>query len=203
MKKLVDEFGSQVQHKLIVGGLRPGTTEPMDDAMKNTIRHHWEQVAKRSGQDFDYTFFDRDGFVYDTEPACRAVVAYRTLKPENSLAFFTSVQHAFYAEAQDVTQTEILSALAAKAGVSENDFMPLFESEECRNATLNDFAVAQQAGVSGFPTLFIGTNQEGFRAVTAGYQSYETLEVPLKKWVNEETSSSPASRPADDNNEAC
>ena len=32
-------------------------------------------------------YFDRDGFVYDTEPACRAVVTMRRLLPEKTLVY--------------------------------------------------------------------------------------------------------------------
>jgi len=33
-------------------GLRPGTTMPLDDAGRRTIREHWEHVRKARGQRF-------------------------------------------------------------------------------------------------------------------------------------------------------
>ena len=72
LDEMLDRHGQHAELKIIVGGLRPGTTSPMDESDKSTIRSHWEHVNEASGQPFDYAFFDRDGFVYDTEPAARA-----------------------------------------------------------------------------------------------------------------------------------
>ncbi len=76
-----EEFAGLAPIRLVVGGLRAGETKPMDEKSKVYIRHHWEHVQSATGQPFDFEFFDRDGFVYDTEPACRASVAARNLAP--------------------------------------------------------------------------------------------------------------------------
>jgi len=39
----------------------------MDDKSKAYVRHHWEQVQESTGQPFSFEFFERDGFVYDTD----------------------------------------------------------------------------------------------------------------------------------------
>ena len=44
------------------------TGHGMDEATKASIREHWEHVRDASGQPFDFAFFDRPRFVYDTEP---------------------------------------------------------------------------------------------------------------------------------------
>ena len=53
------EYADTAPVTLVAGGLRPLTTNPMDDQMKAEIRHHWEDVNKASGQPFDFSFFDR------------------------------------------------------------------------------------------------------------------------------------------------
>ena len=73
----------------IVGGLRPLTSDPMNDRAKEEIQQHWKNVNEVSGQTFDFTFFDRKDFIYDTEPACRALVTVRFLKPKCSLVFLS------------------------------------------------------------------------------------------------------------------
>jgi len=70
-------FGDALPIRLMMGGLRPGTTKPLDEAGKRTIREHWEHVHEATGQPFDFRFFEREGFIYDTEPASRAVVVVR------------------------------------------------------------------------------------------------------------------------------
>jgi putative protein-disulfide isomerase len=70
-------FGDALPIRLMMGGLRPGTTKPLDEVGRRTIREHWEHVHEASGQPFDFRFFERERFVYDTEPASRAVVVVR------------------------------------------------------------------------------------------------------------------------------
>ena len=101
---MAEEFAGQAPIFPIVGGLRPLTEDPMTGQAKAEVRHHWADVEKASGQSFDYSFFDRDGFIYDTEPACRALVTVRTLKPEASLGFLAAQHRAFYAENRDITE---------------------------------------------------------------------------------------------------
>ena len=49
-----DQFGSDLPIRLIMGGLRPGTTKPMDEAARRTTREHWEHVHKASSQPFGF-----------------------------------------------------------------------------------------------------------------------------------------------------
>ena len=54
-----------------------------------------------------------EGFVYDTEPASRGVVAVSLINREAIFSFFKMVQSAFYVGQQDVTNSIVLSQLAA------------------------------------------------------------------------------------------
>ena len=80
-----ERFMARLPVHLVMGGLRPGTSRQMDETSKVETRHHWEHVQEASGQPFDFGFFDREGFVYDTEPAARAVVVLRRAGPELAL----------------------------------------------------------------------------------------------------------------------
>ena len=93
---------------VVLGGLRAYNKEVMPDALKSTLHHHWSEVTKRSGKPFGTGQFDREGYIYDTEPACRAVVTIRTHAAEHTLAMYHAIQHAFYAMGRDITQTSVL-----------------------------------------------------------------------------------------------
>ena len=77
IEAIQQRYGPALPIRLIVGGLRPWTTAPITAHERADIRQHWEHVRDASGQPFDFTFFDRAGFVYDTEPASRAIVVLR------------------------------------------------------------------------------------------------------------------------------
>lgn len=177
-------FGEALPVRLMMGGLRPGTTEPMDEAAKARTREHWEHVAEASGQPFDFSFFDRAGFVYDTEPASRAVVLMRRYGMAEALAYLRRVHAAFYAENRDVTDETELADLAASSGVDRGAFLDALRSEEARHETWTDFAIAQKSGITGFPTLIAGEGDTPeYALVTQGYQPGERIVPTLERWL--------------------
>ncbi len=183
INSLADHFGDRLPVTLIMGGLRPGAAKPMDEQMKAEIRHHWESVQERTGQPFDFSFFERDGFVYDTEPADRAVVVMRLLNPVVMLAYFNSVQRAFYAENRDVTSEGVLADIAAEHGLDRDRFLRALATEQARKSTLADFETARASGVTGFPTLYAGDTESGYAMVTTGYRPLDGLPEILEDWL--------------------
>lgn len=181
-----ERFRDTLPIRLVLGGLRPGTTEPMTEQAKAEIREHWTHVHEASGQNFDHGFFEREGFVYDTEPASRAVAAVRRRGMEAGLDMLAAVQRAFYAENRDVTREETLAHIAAAQGVDDEAFRTAFESEAAQEETVQDFAIAQQAGVRGFPTLIAGTGESNeYALVTQGFQRGEVIVPALENWLAE------------------
>jgi putative protein-disulfide isomerase len=177
-------FGDDLPIRLIMGGLRPGTTEPMTEPARRSTRAHWEHVHEASGQPFDMAFFDREGFVYDTEPAARAVVVVRRSGTAPALAYLKAVQHAFYAENRDVTDPEVLAEVANEAGLGRDGFPDAIRSEETRQETWTDFAISQKAGITGFPTLLAASRQGAeYGIVTQGYQPPDRIVPVLDRWL--------------------
>jgi putative protein-disulfide isomerase len=175
------------RYRLIVGGLRPGPAAvSMDDGMKAYLAHHWKQVESRSGQPFDLAFFERNDFVYDTEPSCRAVVTARKMAADKAFAFMDQTHEAFYARNQDPTRTDTLVEIADRLKLPAHEFRKLFESDELRRETERDFQEAREMGVVGFPSV---TLVEGgsLKSVTRGWVPLEILEQALKPWAEPHT----------------
>ncbi len=183
MVSIVAGYGARLPMKLLVGGLRPGTTEAMTERARDTVRHHWDQVADATGQPFDFAFFDRDSFVYDTEPACRAVVAVRGLAGQGqALGYFFAVQHAFYAENRDMTDPENLADVAEAQGHDRARFLFAFQSKDVRAETQSDFHAVQAFGIAGFPAVVLG-DDDGYQGLTMGWQPFEHVREPLEVWL--------------------
>ncbi|MDQ3560310.1 MAG: DsbA family protein [Pseudomonadota bacterium] len=181
---ITERFGEALPIRLIMGGLRPGTTKPLDEAGKRTIREHWEHVHEASGQPFDMQFFERDGFVYDTEPASKAVVVAGRSAMEKGLACLRLVHAAFYAENRDVTNADVLANLAAEIGLDREEFVKALRSEEAKKETWANFAIAQRAGITGFPTLLAGLGDGAeYAIVTQGYQPADRIVPVLERWL--------------------
>jgi putative protein-disulfide isomerase len=175
--------GAALPLRLIMGGLRPGTVEPMSESMKRMIRQHWDHVHEATRQPFDPAFFDRDRFVYDTEPPARAVVTMRELRKELELPYFERLQRAFYAENRDITDADVLADLAGEFNVPRATFLAAFASEAMKTETASDFMVAQRIGATGFPTLIAGTGDErGWTLITEGYRPPAAVLDMIEVW---------------------
>ena len=182
-RALEEQSAGRVEVSLLVGGLRPFTAEPQDDARKDFLRHHWDEVGSRTGQAFRFDVLERDDFVYDTEPPCRAAVTVRQLHGNaRALDFFAALQHAFYADNIDVTQPGPLAELAGENGIDPAAFAERFASEEMKKATLADFEFSRNLGVSGFPTVVV-KDDKGYAYLTIGYQPYDGLREVFESWL--------------------
>ncbi len=169
-----------VQLRLVMGGLRACNTRVMDAAMKISTREHWQHVHEASGLPFSYALFTRDDFIYDTEPACRAVVTVRAQMPGQTLDYFDAVQKAFYAEGRDVTQADVLADCAADLGLSREDFLVAFASDAMKEMVQQDFALTQRLGVSGFPTLVM-EHSDKLHLITTGYARADALAAIIER----------------------
>ncbi|MDP1565816.1 MAG: DsbA family protein [Polaromonas sp.] len=179
-----------LQVQLVLGGLRAYNTQVMDAALKAKLRSAWAGVAQRSGQPFSQALFEREDFIYDTEPACRAVVTVREHAPQLALAMYHAIQHAFYADGRDTTKAAVLGEIwdevhdRTKEAWGHIDFLRDFESEAMRQRTRDDFAQAQQWGVRGFPTLLAVADGRA-QLLTSGYADADVLAQGLAQIITQ------------------
>ena len=175
-----------LQLALVMGGLRPFTTEPIAAERATELAGHWHRVAEASGQPFaqaPHTALHSPGFVYDTEPAARATVTVRSLWPQQVWRYFKAVQHAFYADARNVVEPGVLADIAGELGLPRADFGKAFASQKMRDLTLQDFQQSQSWGIRGFPTL-VAEHDDHLHLVGSGFMPIETLRERLSGAAN-------------------
>lgn len=178
IEALRDAYRERMKIALVLGGLRPGETTPLTAAGREEILHHWHQVHKRTGQPFRFDNALPDGFVYDTEPASRAVVAIGGIDPALIFPLFKAIQAAFYAAGRDVTQSGVLADLAACLGADAAVFLQAFDSDAARLRTQAHFRQARQAGVRGFPALILQQDTR-LQPVSDGCQPLDTVHAAI------------------------
>ncbi|TCS64789.1 DsbA family protein [Varunaivibrio sulfuroxidans] len=186
LEEIADAAKGTAHLELVMGGLRTGAREPWNAGMRDDIAGHWRHVHKQTGQPFDFSRFDDHGFVYDTLPACRAVVATRAgapgHTPEREIAYLTAVQKAFYAGGRDVTKNIVLADIAEQEGYPRDAFLALLENPQTLRRTTHDFEKTRTYGVGGFPAvLCVENGQYGF--LTLGYRPFAALAPLLDEWL--------------------
>lgn len=181
---LAETYAERMRLVLMMGGLRPGTTEPVTADFRDRILHHWHDVHARSGQPFKFEGAMPEGFIYDTEPACRAVVTVHELRREAAFAYFKSIQQAFYAAGEDVTQAAALALLAARQGVAAEQFLERFDTLEMKQRTHAQFRQTAEIGIGGFPTVIL-QNESRYALLTQGFRPFDELKPHVDAWLAE------------------
>lgn len=169
--------------ELVLGGLRPGTKQTIAPAQREEILHHWKAVKQATGQSFRFEGAMPEGFIYDTEPPSRGVVAMSLINSELIFPFFESIQSAFYIEQKDVTNPEILAQLASKIGIDMKLFLQVFKSDEAKNQVSIHFDKVREWGVNSFPTVAV-QSAAGYSIINRGYCPLDILRLRLDDWLN-------------------
>lgn len=178
IETLRNDTRARLKIALVLGGLRPGETAPLTAAARDDILHHWQAVHARTGQPFRFDDALPAGFVYDTEPACRAVVAAGALDASRIFPMFKAIQSAFYAEGRDVTQGDCLAQLASGLGLDAARFAELWASDTVRARTQAHFRQTRAAGVRGFPTLIL-QQDERLSPIATGCEALDAVRAKL------------------------
>jgi putative protein-disulfide isomerase len=179
-----------VRLEIVTGGLRAGGTEVLDDADKRFRLFHWAKVEAATGLPFNRdALMAWQGFVYDTEPACRAVVAARIAAPTaDLLTVFRAIQNAFYVDGLDTTATGVLVRVVTQAlqaqGFAAEGLEGLFEAQISRQATHEDFAQARRWGISSFPALLVRQSGLVTRLVD-GFAKAPVLVAAIDRWADQ------------------
>jgi putative protein-disulfide isomerase len=169
--------------EIIVGGVRAGATDVLDQAGKEFRLGHWARVEAQSGLPFNRAaLMARENFVYDTEPICRAVVTARRLAPSaDLLAVFRALQHAFYVDGLDTTNGQVLSAVVAQQlQLDAGAVLRLWQDADTIALTKADFVRARALGVRSFPALLLD-NGVNIVEVSGGYAHVEQLNQRLRQ----------------------
>ncbi|MBN8221392.1 MAG: DsbA family protein, partial [Spirochaetes bacterium] len=134
---------------------------------------------------FDETFFARENFNYDTEPAAKAVITMEQLAGAHAYHYYHEIQAAFYSRNQDITQPAVLADIAARYGVEPAAFLEFYGSEAAQRETWSQFEFSAALGIRGFPALVLEPLNEAaqngsqpnhqFYLVTRGWQPYEQI----------------------------
>lgn len=168
----------EVPLEIVMGGLRAGGTETMME-LRDFLADHWKEVQHTSGQPFNFHILTQLQVMYDTEPACRAVIIAGKMKPGIMYAYFKQVQTSFYVHNNLPNDADTYVKIAAALGLDAELFHQKYESRQAKMDAYADFELASRMGVSGFPALIAKIDNKLYLA-TNGYQKAEKIIALLK-----------------------
>lgn len=181
IEKLRETMREEYIFSLVLGGLRTKGEMPWDVRSKAYLAGHWQQVAQRTGQVFSDRLFEKESYVYDTYPACKAVLTVRELfGMQHAFTYLHTIQEAFYARGEDITNSAILNALLDPS-LDSTSFKRFFESDRAEVLMQHDFSKARSMGANAFPSVVI-IDEEGHMVCQKGYRSMLEMKKILEDY---------------------
>lgn len=145
----------------IVGGLAPDSNNPMPLGLQRQIQQHWHTIQQRvPGTMFNFEFWQQNTPRRSTYPACRAVIAAKFQGAAYEDAMMKAIQHAYYLQAQNPSDDDVLLACAASLNLDMQRFESDLNSSACKQQLMSDIRLSQRLGVEGFPSLVLDVDGE-------------------------------------------
>ena len=145
------ELADDVDLELVAGGLAPDSDEPMDPGTRRYVQGAWHAVTERTGVAFDHRFWEVAEPRRSTFPACRAMLLAR----EEGLGeqMLAAIQAAYYREARNPSDVEVLVDLAGGLGLDPGAFAAALTGERGEALLQADLTRARALGATSFPSL--------------------------------------------------
>jgi len=159
-QQVQNDLDQLVTIEYIVGGLAPDSDQPMPKAQQQAIASYWQTIQdKIPGTEFNFDFWTQCSPRRSTYPACRAVLAAKTLDENKEIAMIDAIQHAYYLQAQNPSDTDTLIACAEKIGLQKAAFQNALQSNTVEDLFQQQLQLGAELGARGFPSLILGTAQ--------------------------------------------
>ena len=172
LKKVKDAVPDDLSPIYVMGGLARDTDEPMPDAVRAHIQHAWREVATRTGTHFNWDFWKMCKPRRCTYPSCRAF--YAAQKQRAGTAMYEAIQRAYYQEARNPSDVEVLVALAGEIGLDTDRFACDLSSPEIEQQMQDGFNLRRLMNANQFPSLVV-RDEASVIFVTRGYADAETV----------------------------
>jgi len=154
-QKLQQALPETVTTQYILGGLAPDTDEPMPEQMQQMLQQVWHRIAQTiPGTRFNHDFWTLNQPRRATYPACRAVIAAKAQDDVFEEPIITAIQQAYYLQAKNPSDDEVLIGLAGDIGCDVSLFKQSLNSTETMDSLKQHLLLAHRLGVQGFPSLF-------------------------------------------------
>lgn len=140
----------------LLGGLAPDSDDPMPQATQMMVMQAWQRIEQMiPGTRFNFDFWDKNQPRRSTYPANRAVIAARLQGAEFDSIMTGRIQQAYYQQAKNPSDNEILVELAADIGLDRERFENDLKDESTQARLLDEIGQARSIGINSFPSLAI------------------------------------------------
>ncbi len=177
---LLKQLPDSVSSVSLLGGLAPDTDQPMPLEMQQQLKATWQRIEQQvPGIRFNYDFWEQ---AEQTRPR-RAVIAARQINPEKETAMIQAIQNAYYQQARNPSDPDILTAIAQETGLKADEFSRHLNAVETQHILDQEIARSRQLNVSSYPSLVLQTRDQA-ASVSIDYNSHRNILNTINSILN-------------------
>ncbi|TVZ28028.1 putative protein-disulfide isomerase [Gillisia sp. Hel_I_86] len=183
IKKLKSLYDEQFDFQVISGGMQSGERKQPVSAIRDYLKGAYKNVTERTGVEFGDKFMAvlEDGNrMLDSIPPSIALSIVKDLKPEEALNFAATIQEAVYFDGFDWNSVEAYIPYLKVYDFDPEDFKRKFEDPLYKEKTLEDFKLAANFGVTGFPSVIL-KKDDNYYLIAQGFVPFDQLHATLEQ----------------------
>tara|TARA_R100001369_G_scaffold22674_2_gene41325 strand:+ start:28506 stop:29144 length:639 start_codon:yes stop_codon:yes gene_type:complete len=183
MKKLKNSYDNEFNFEVISGGMQSGDRKQPVSVIRDYLKGAYKNVTERTGVEFGDKFMkvlDDGTRILDSIPPSIALSIIKELKPEETLNFAAIIQEAIYYDGMDWNLVEAYFPYLEKYNIDPDEFMKKFEDPFYKEKTLEDFKLASNFGVTGFPTVILKKDDK-YYLLAQGFVPFEQLNASVEQ----------------------
>jgi putative protein-disulfide isomerase len=181
-QQLQQTLSSRIEVTYLVGGLASDTDQPMPMGMQQSLAATWQRIQQHiPGTQFNYEFWNPSSNTQPrraTYPACRAVLAAKLQQPSSEHAMIEAIQQAYYLQAKNPVNLEVLIEVAASIGLDPEQFAHDMASPLIEDKLQHQLQQSRRLSSQGFPSLML---QQGntHHAIALDYNNSHTMQQSI------------------------
>jgi len=194
IKKIWADYKDQLAFDVLSGGMLISEKPAHIGGMAGYINGAYQNVEELTGVKFgpDYLWHiknpDLSDWHPDSEKPAIALCVLKDLQPDNAVPFAADLQYSLYFEGRDLCDDEAYRHLTEKYQLDPIDFYARLKSPAYKEKAHYDFAICKQLQVSGFPSVFLQTDERKFYLLARGYTAFDDVKARIDNVLAEAAS---------------
>jgi len=183
MQQLKENYKDDMEFTVLSGGMIGGERVGPIGEVAGYISEAYKTVEERTGVKFGEDFLEllQEGkAIFNSVPPSVALTVFKAQKPQEALEFAGRLQRAIYHEGIEPENVAAYGKMAEEFGLNAEEFVAAMQSEEFKQATLQEFQQVAQWEIKGFPSVIMAT-QEKLYLIAQGYVPYEQLDAAVQQ----------------------
>ena len=174
-RQIFDALEGRLPIETLLGGLAPDSDEPMSEGTRSMIRQAWQRIEQMiPGTRFNYEFWDKNQPRRSTYPSNRAVIAARRQGEDYAARMTARIQQAYYREARNPSDDEVLIELADEIGLDAESFAEDLADETTQQELIEEISRSRAIGIDSFPSLAV-VGDNGIRHIGLDYNNPQAM----------------------------